>query len=43
MAWAVTNGIIGGINNRLELFLTTNREMGATVLFRYNRDFKVIN
>ena len=39
MAWAVTNGIIGGINNRLELFLTTNREMGATVLFRYNNKF----
>jgi len=40
MAWAVTNGIIGGINGRLELHRTTNREMGAVVLYRYSlKDF----
>jgi len=42
MEWAVTNSIIGGINNRLVTHGITNREMGATVLYRYNNQFNTI-
>jgi len=39
MEWAVSSGIIGGINNYLLPYEYTNREMGATVLYRYNNRF----
>ena len=36
MQWAVSNGIIGGMNGRILPNEIANREMGATVLYRYN-------
>ena len=42
MAWAVTNGIIGGVRGNLRPNVTVNREMGATVLYRYNNMYGTI-